>query len=354
MTSRTTLILLALSGLLAASGNAQIAAPLVGEPAPPLVIGTWLKGSPITHWSRGKVYVIDIWAPWCGPCLGGMQHLTDLQRTNAARGLVVIGMTGPDRYGSTLEKAKNVVAERGQAIGYRIAWDEAHRMYDVWMARERDEGWPWSFIIGRDGRVAFVGHPEKLDHALEEVLSGTYDIDAAARRYGVRAAALEVVPQFLDAYHGKRWAEADARFSTMLSIDPAVGVEYVAHEYKILAIGLNDSGRAAVFGREIVRRFQADARAMVELAVTVIDPKLGVAVRDYDLARLCAENAVAATHEEDGGMFALLASVQFAAGDARRAVQAQERVVALTSGPEREEAKKVLASYAKGVSEPRH
>jgi hypothetical protein len=282
-----------------------------------------------------------------------MQHLTDLQRANAARGLVVIGMTGPDRYGSTLEKAKAVVAEKGPAIGYGIAWDDAHRMYDLWMAREKDEGWPWSFIVGRDGRVAFIGHPEKLDRALEEVLSGTYDIDAAARRYGVRAAALEAVPRFLDDYHGKRWAEADAEFSTMLSIDPDVGVGYIVPEYKILAIGLNDSQRAATFGREIATRFHGNGPAMVELALAVIDPRLGVAVRDYDLARLCAENAVAATHERDSQMFALLASVSFAAGDAKSAVKAQERMVAMTSGPEREEAEKLLASYAKGASEPR-
>jgi thiol-disulfide isomerase/thioredoxin len=179
-------ILAVMTLIISLNTYAAIAPPMVGEPAPPLTIGKWLKGKPVSEWKRGSVYIIDIWAPWCGPCLGGMQHLTDLQKKNAGRGLVVIGMSGPDDYGSTLAKAQKVVADKGHAIGYNIAWDEGHRMFDLWMAREKGAGWPWSFIIDREGRVAFVGHPEHLDEVLTQVLDGTFNLEAAAKSYRER------------------------------------------------------------------------------------------------------------------------------------------------------------------------
>ena len=158
-------------GPIVSSPVATPAPPTLGGPAPPLTLRTWLKGSPVTKLERGKVYLIDIWAPWCGPCLGGMQHLTDLQKKHRARGLVVIGMTGPDDYGSTLDAAKKVVKQKGPALDYPVAWDDAGRNYNLWMARHKDAGWPWCFIVGRDGRVAYIGHPEKMEKALEQALA---------------------------------------------------------------------------------------------------------------------------------------------------------------------------------------
>jgi thiol-disulfide isomerase/thioredoxin len=144
------------------------APPRVGALAPPLRLDTWLAGAPVPGLERGKVYVVDIWAPWCGPCVGGMRHLSDLAKRYRDRGLVVVGMTGPDDYGSTRTAAEKVVREKRPA--YSVAWDEGRRNYGVWMAVEKTQGWPFSFIVDRDGRVAFSGHPEKMEAALEKVL----------------------------------------------------------------------------------------------------------------------------------------------------------------------------------------
>jgi DUF4097 and DUF4098 domain-containing protein YvlB/thiol-disulfide isomerase/thioredoxin len=142
----------------------------VGAPAPPLALTTWLKGPPVKRLARGRVYVIDIWAPWCGPCLGGMQHLTDLQKKYAARGLTVIGMTGPDDYGSTLTTAKNAVAQKGDVIGYTIAWDDSGANFKRWMEPYAGAGWPWAFIVDRSGRIAYAAHPEKMDAVLARIM----------------------------------------------------------------------------------------------------------------------------------------------------------------------------------------
>jgi len=320
-------------------------APRVGGPAPVLAGARWLKGPEVPSWEKGKVYVLDIWAPWCGPCLGGMQHLTDLQRENASRGLVVVGMTGPDEYGTTLDAARQTVAKKGAAIGYSIAWDDDHRLYDIWMARERGAGWPWCFVIGRDGRVAFVGHPERLDAVIEPILSGTYDIASATRSYDRRIQALALASQYSSARRSGRWREAADIFGRLLATDRGVAGPYVPIDYKVLAIELRDPVLAASFGRDMVRRFADDPDPLVALAEVIVDPAVPLAPRDFELATLCAERADAATGHTRAGLATVLARVYFAAGRIQQAIDAQQRAVALADESDREGARQTLARY---------
>ncbi|MFM7297514.1 MAG: TlpA family protein disulfide reductase, partial [Planctomycetota bacterium] len=40
----------------------------VGDPAPRLRVGSWLKGEPIAGFEAGRVYVVEFWSTWCLPC----------------------------------------------------------------------------------------------------------------------------------------------------------------------------------------------------------------------------------------------------------------------------------------------
>src|SRR4051812_24307595 len=64
----------------------------VGDPAPKLQLDKWLKGEPIKELEKGKVYVIECWATWCGPCIASMPHVTRLQAKYKDKGVVVIGI----------------------------------------------------------------------------------------------------------------------------------------------------------------------------------------------------------------------------------------------------------------------
>jgi hypothetical protein len=36
----------------------------IGDPAPPIAPISWIQGTPITKYEKGRVYVVEFWATW--------------------------------------------------------------------------------------------------------------------------------------------------------------------------------------------------------------------------------------------------------------------------------------------------
>lgn len=160
-----TLILLSLSLLatLAPRALAQDADTLVvGSAAPPLVIEQWPRGVPVTRFERGRVYVIEFWATWCTPCHLVVPKLTELQRNNPA--LTVISVAASEQASTPhrddrLEKVQDYISKRSDEIGFTVAYDGSGEMWRRWMVASQRGGIPAAFIVGPDGRLAWIGNP---------------------------------------------------------------------------------------------------------------------------------------------------------------------------------------------------
>ena len=50
----------------------------------------WIQGQPVTGFEKGKIYIVELWATWCVPCVAAMPHLEKLSRRFAGK-ITVIG-----------------------------------------------------------------------------------------------------------------------------------------------------------------------------------------------------------------------------------------------------------------------
>ena len=152
----------------------------IGDKAPPIKVTKWLQGDAVPAFEKDKVYVVEFWATWCGPCIRAMPHLAELQDELKDKGLVVIGLTTKGD-GNDAEKVAKFVEKNGKKFTYRFAYCEDKETDTAYMQAAKQDGIPCSFVVGKDGNLAYIGHPSMLDEVLPKVIAGTWkgkeDID---------------------------------------------------------------------------------------------------------------------------------------------------------------------------------
>jgi thiol-disulfide isomerase/thioredoxin len=127
----------------------------VGKDLPTLGV-SFLKAKPDL---KGKPAIVEFWATWCPPCRASIPHLNEINKKYKDQGLVVIGISDEPR--QTVENFK-----RSTPMEYNVAVGGAaiSKKFGI-------NGIPHAFLVGKDGKIVWEGHPMSLKESdIENVL----------------------------------------------------------------------------------------------------------------------------------------------------------------------------------------
>lgn len=265
------LALLAAPAFLAAEQPAPSSRLTVGSPAPALKASRWVKGEPVAGFEKGKTYVVEFWATWCGPCRQTIPHLTEMAKQFEGKA-TFIGMSVWERGETPGKLEANVdafVKEMGDKMAYHVARDTSDtHMAQAWMQAAAQNGIPTAFIVNGEGQIAWIGHPMNgLDKVLANVVAGKHDL-AAAKAEAEKAAAAEA-----------RRSQAMAEFGK-----PIVAAQGAKDYPKLLSLAQEAAAKfpdqAELFERPrfiaLLHVDEAKAAAMIEAEKAKAEPELGI------------------------------------------------------------------------------
>lgn len=312
-----------------------------GSPAPELAVSKWLQGEPVAGFEKGKTYVVEFWATWCGPCRVTIPHLNELSKKYKDKATFV----GVSIWEDDPSQVEPFIKEMGDKMTYRVALDEIPeggvasdgKMAKGWMEAAKQEGIPTAFIVNGEGKVAWIGHPAEMDKPLEEVVAGKFDIAAAAAKAKEDQEKREKVSSFLGklqkAMEGGNADEAIKVIDEMAAAVPETAGQLSIQKYSLLLTVKKDVKAAVAYATGIMKDLKDEpmsAQILNNFAWTMIDPD-GPEIEnpDYDFALAAAEKASKMLKDEDPAVLDTLGLAFFKKGDIKKAIATQEKAVEL-------------------------
>jgi thiol-disulfide isomerase/thioredoxin len=322
----------------------------IGDEAPAVDIAHWLKGAEVEEFETGNIYVLEFWATWCGPCKASIPHVSELQEQYQDYDVTFIGVS--DEKVQTvvgfLCKADKADVLWNEKIHYTLATDPDRSTADAYMKPAAQQAIPTAFIIGKDTRIEWIGHPMMIDDVLDQVVRDEWDRDSFKVKFEEKMAVtrevMKVQPQIDKAVKAGDWNAAIITANQLTGSDSAYGY-LKAGLFRTMLRKSDDFSRTYDFGRTLMRAHWDDPAILNMIAWTTVDDK-GVTIRDLDFAMEASLRANELTEEKDPAILDTVARVYFEKGDLKQAIKWQRKAVKHAGGsPMADQLEEVLEKY---------
>lgn len=361
-------VVLGVTGLCAAQNNTNekdIEPLTIGDKARDIDIAHWVKPGrlettddegakhfePLTSFDKGKVYVLEFWATWCGPCVASMPHLSELQEKYADYDVTFIGVSD-----EPLNTVVEFLFKEYKADGkihndrsrYTLTTDPDESVKNAYFKAAGQRGIPCAFIIGKDNRVEWIGHPMTIDEPLDKVVRDDWDRDAFKAKWeeenAVEREMASMQQKYMAAMAAKDYDKALATLDGALENHPDnIQLQYM--KFMLLASQMDKPKEAYALAGRIGEANWDNQMLLNQIAWTIVDnPELKT--RDYDVALSMAKRASELTDDKDPAILDTLARVYYEKKDLKNAIKYQELAVKHAGeGPMGDEIRATLEKY---------
>lgn len=333
-------------GLLSDSSTAALK---TGDDAPKVKVSSWAQGEGVKEFDGNKVYIVEFWATWCGPCVAAIPHLNETYKKHKAEGLVVIG----SNLGEDAATVSKFVKGMSGKMTYNVSVDDTTDggwMAKHWLTAAGQSGIPCAFVVSKKGKIAYIGHPMELKESLLESLLAEPSTKAQS---GPQAPAADAAPS-------ARANELATRAQGEIHAGKLDKAETtIAELQEALPVNLGYIGGLMELDLLLAKKQPDDALELCKLLTEDYskNPAVLAAIAGHLISQTTPSSALQAAAEKiatplsvsggetQGSALSTLARIAFLKGDKAKAVELQTRAVPLAPKAEQAAAKATLESY---------
>lgn len=349
------------TGLLMARPSSAEVTLNIGDKAPALDIDHYVHEpkdglGKVTEFDKDKVYVVEFWATWCGPCIQSMPHLVELQNQYRGEGVQIVSISDEDveTVDGMMEKKYPGKEETFSELtsAYTITTDPDGSVSTDYMLAAGQNGIPCAFLVGKTGLIEWIGHPMEMDEPLAEVVAGSWDREAykeQMKREQQLVAAMQKVNQL--ARSGK-YEDAikvvDKTLEEMKGDDPKTEtIREQLNNFRFnLRLDAGDKSEEVLnFFRKQIADAKGDARAITQFGFGLMSSMQ----QGTDPGPLAAETITALEADIDKAeddikplMYVCISQISASMSNFDKAIETQMKAIELSEGKQKERMEQML------------
>lgn len=318
--------LAALLLLILTSPAERVVAP--GEAVPSFQGVEWIQGSPVTEFTRGRIYVVEFWSTWCAACITSIEAMNDLARQyESSVTFVAVHIW----HRPPAPKPAHFLAQRRKDAKtipqFAVADDVSGEIAKGWMDATQSSGLPTAMIVDREGRLIWLGDSRTIRRTLQQVVQGQFDLTAGITKLKKRILAGELANESGRAIETGDYARGAKLALEALSADPEAAAPWMPGTYGHLLAASGSTAVADGFARDLLAT-EAGKHPHVptNLAYVILhfEPK---ELRNLTFALELARKAQQSQTQPDADLTGLIARLRAELGDRRGAIAELEAAI---------------------------